>query len=201
MREALARLRGWIFRWMNLLTNRKVRVGPGLRIYRRLAIAGPGTVVIGRDCVVDGIRGDRSQYVTIDTHSPDAVIAIGDNARLHAGRISSRYAITIGDHVLIEEAGVTDTDFHSISRDRSLPPDELPERCRVLIGRNVRIGAKSMVTKGVAVGDNAVIGPGSVVTLPVRPGTTVLGNPAKPCVREAASSVGKEAQPSCSSAI
>jgi maltose O-acetyltransferase len=49
----------------------------------------------------------------------------------------------------------------------------------VAIGRNVWIGAAAIVLPGVTIGDDAIVGAGAVVTRDVRPGATVVGNPAK----------------------
>ena len=50
----------------------------------------------------------------------------------------------------------------------------------VTIGRNVWIGGGAIILPGVTIGDDAIIGAGSVVTRDVAPGTTVIGNPARP---------------------
>jgi len=50
----------------------------------------------------------------------------------------------------------------------------------ITIGRNVWIGGGAIILPGVTIGDDAVIGAGSVVTRDVAPGTTVVGNPARP---------------------
>lgn len=49
----------------------------------------------------------------------------------------------------------------------------------VHIGKNVLIGASSIVICGVNIGDNAVVAAGSVVTKDVPAGTFAAGNPAK----------------------
>jgi maltose O-acetyltransferase len=49
----------------------------------------------------------------------------------------------------------------------------------VRIGANVWIGAAAIILPGVTVGDDAIIGAGAVVTRDVRPGSTVVGNPAR----------------------
>ncbi|MFZ3089490.1 MAG: DapH/DapD/GlmU-related protein [Nitrospirota bacterium] len=162
---------------------RNINIKEGLKIYKRLSIGGKGRINIGENCIVDGIRGDSSQYVTIDAYSPEAVITIGDNAHLYAARIAAKFQVTIGDGVLIEEAGITDTDFHSIDRSRGNSADENRERCQVNIGDRVCIGARSLITKGVTIGNDAVVAPGSIVTTFVKQGSIVFGNPSRPMMQ------------------
>ncbi len=50
----------------------------------------------------------------------------------------------------------------------------------IVIGRDVWLGAGAIVLPGMRVGDNAIVGAGAVVTRDVAPGTTVMGNPARP---------------------
>lgn len=47
------------------------------------------------------------------------------------------------------------------------------------IGKNVRIGAQSVIIGGIKIGDNAIIGAGSVVVKDVPAGATVIGVPAR----------------------
>ncbi len=49
---------------------------------------------------------------------------------------------------------------------------------RVIIGKNVFVGAGAIILPGVTVGDNSIIGAGSVVTKDVPAGTVVAGAPA-----------------------
>lgn len=53
----------------------------------------------------------------------------------------------------------------------------------VRIGANVWIGGGALIMPGVSVGDDALIGAGAVVTRDVAPGTTVVGNPARPVAK------------------
>jgi len=179
MMGLLALLRGKFFVLTCRVLGLKVSVGKGLRIYKRLSIKGSGAVRIGSNCSVHGIRGDRSQFVTIDTHAADAEVTIGDNARLYAARISAKFKINIGDDVLIEESGIADTDFHSIDKSRS-DPDEHRDKCRIAIGDRVCVGSRSFITKGVTINDDVVILPGSIVVKSVKSGAMICGNPAKP---------------------
>jgi serine O-acetyltransferase len=49
-----------------------------------------------------------------------------------------------------------------------------------VIGRNVYLGAGSILLGSIHIGDGATIGAGSVVTKNVEPATVVAGNPARP---------------------
>lgn len=180
MTDFLALMRGKLFVMKCRTLGLKISIGKGLRIYKQLSVEGAGTVRIGRNCSVHGIRGDRSQFVTIDTHAADAKVTIGDNARLYAARISAKFEITLGNNVLIEESGIADTDFHSIDRGRGAPTNESRNRCQVVIGHRVCVGSRSFITKGVTIGNDVVILPGSIVVNSVKSGVTICGNPAKP---------------------
>ena len=180
MRDLLALFRGSAYIFWCRYFNRNVTIGSGLRIYKRLRVKARGKVIIGNNCIVDGIIGDNSHYVCIDSYDHSTIVSIGSNVRLFAARIGAKYQITIGDDVLIEESGIIDTDFHSINKGRGDPSDENREKCKVSIGNRVSIGARSIITKGVTIGDDAIISPGSVVTASVKPGSIVCGNPARP---------------------
>lgn len=182
MKDIIARVRGFMYILKCRLMKKNIIIGTGLKMYCKLDIKGEGMVSIGKNCTVSRIYGDDCHYVTIYTHNPKAVISIGNNAMLFAARISSKFEINIGDDILMEESGITDTDFHSINIDRS-EPLESNEKCRVRIGNRVSIGARSVVCKGVKVGNNVVIWPGSIVSRNIPSGIAVCGNPAKP-IRE-----------------
>jgi acetyltransferase-like isoleucine patch superfamily enzyme len=182
VREFCAILRGKLFVARSRFLKQNIIIGPGLRIYKKFHIGGHGQIRIGRNCVIDGIKGDSKQYVTLETYNPDAIITIGDNACLCAARLSAKFSITIGDDVLIEEAGIADSDFHSIDKSRQ-DLVENPEECRVTIGNRVSIGARSLITKGVTILDDTAVWPGSVVTRSLPAGCTACGNPAKPFKR------------------
>lgn len=162
------------------LFTRRISIGNGLVLGKKLKILGSGTVTIGTGCVIGGIAGESDKYVTIDTHHQNAIIRIGNNVSLYATRISAKYEIIIGDNVLIEDAGILDTDFHSIDRERGDPIGESYEKCRIYIGNNVCIGVNSLITKGVSIGNNVVVMPGSVVSTSIKPDCIVGGNPARP---------------------
>lgn len=174
-----AALRAAVWRWRATRSGGRISIGPGCRMEARLDIQGPGSVAIGEGVTIGGIPGERRAIVTIYTHAPDARVTIGDRTRLLGARIGSKFEVRIGRDVLVEEASIADTDFHSVAPDRGVPPHESLESCRLVIDDEVAIGARSIVTKGVQLGHGATVLPGSVVVRSVPPGAMVQGNPAR----------------------
>lgn len=157
----------------------KIQLGRGIQFRGRLDIRGDGHVIIGDDVVIDTAPGDFRSFVTIYTHAPDAVVTIGPRARLYGARVSCRYRVDIGPDALVEEAGIADTDFHSLDRKRGEPLDEHADHCRVVIGKRASLGARSIVAKGVTIGSDVVVCPGAVVTRSLPSGAFAAGNPAR----------------------
>lgn len=180
MRDILSKFRGNTFIFMCRLFRRNIVIGRGLKICKRLIINGRGRIVIGDNCTVAGVPGDRVRSVTLDTYNPDAAITIGRNVCLYGARISAKFSVTLGDDVIVEDAGITDTDYHSIARERGEPQGESAAKCAVFIGDRVAIGARSIVTKGVRIGVDTVVMPGAIVTKSLPAGCVAAGNPAKP---------------------
>ena len=179
LKKRLAIFRGQLFKLKCRAMKPNIKIGTGLILNKKLGIKGTGRVEIGNNCVIEGIVGDKHRYVTLYTHCPNAIIRVGNNVRLYGARISSRFAILIGDEVLIEHAGVADTDFHTIDRNRKPSTSECIERCQVVIGNRAAIGSGSIIGKGVHIGNDAIIAPGSVVTGAIPDMCFAAGNPAK----------------------
>ena len=122
--------------------------------------------------------------VVIRTTQPNAEIVIGDNVGVSGCVISAARYIAIGDNTLIGSGAlIMDNDAHLLiasERDSSVLKKRFPKGRigPVIIGKNVFVGARAMILKGVHIGDNAIIGAGSVVRDDVPSGATVIGNPA-----------------------
>ena len=54
----------------------------------------------------------------------------------------------------------------------------------VTIGDHAYIGSGAIVRQGITIGAGAIVGMGAVVTRDVLPGVTVVGNPAKPLIKD-----------------
>lgn len=54
----------------------------------------------------------------------------------------------------------------------------------VTIGDHVYIGSGAIIRQGLSIGAGAIVGMGAVVTRDVPPGVTVVGNPAKPLIKD-----------------
>lgn len=150
---------------------KRATFGKRLRINGKLIIKGHGKVFFGDDVVC-------SMTVTPFTHSPDAVIKIGDGVFLNGTRFGAAKSITIGSKCILADCRIMDTDFHSLRKDRH-SKDAPIEVSPVYIGGNVWISAQAAVLKGVTIGENSVIGFGAVVTNDVEPNVIAVGNPAK----------------------
>jgi acetyltransferase-like isoleucine patch superfamily enzyme len=120
-------------------------------------------------------------------------IEIGDYSYILNASIACNEYISIGKFVYIASgATIVDSDFHPVN-----PIDRIADTVAlspvgnkkhrplfsskpVIIEDEVWIGFNAAIMKGVRIGRGAIVQPGSVVLSNVEPGTTVMGNPAKP---------------------
>ena len=97
--------------------------------------------------------------------------------------IRSTASIKIGKNVLIgADVIIIDTDAHSLDYlDRRTPSIDQMNKCSspINIGNDVLIGMRSLILKGVSIGDRTIIGAGSVVTKDIPNDCIAAGNPAK----------------------
>jgi len=152
---------------------------PGL-VDRRAARA---QISVGRGCLIQGqlvVERDESR------------LEIGNNVLLGGGSIiDCALSVHVEDDVLISyQCIIADSDNHSLYPE--LRTGDLHNwmysrwhdwshsaMAPVMIKRGAWIGARSIILKGVTVGEGSVVGMGSVVTHDVPPRTVVAGNPAR----------------------
>lgn len=113
--------------------------------------------------------------------APNSKIIIGDNVGISGSTICATTSVTIGNNVLIGSGClISDTDSHPIDwEDRLYDRNEKTRKAPIVIKDNAFIGARSIILKGVTIGEGAVIGAGSVVSKDVPPYSIVCGNPAR----------------------
>jgi len=107
-----------------------------------------------------------------------AKLVIGDQCVLRERLwIVAHKEIIIGDGTSIShETMIIDSDAHPVISDGVEQPIQKP----VHIGKNVWIGARSTILKGVTIGDESIIGAGSLVTKDIPDHVLAFGRPARP---------------------
>jgi len=145
------------------------------------------------------ILGDRVRVYTWTTFNvePTGLIEVGDDSTLVGAVFMCAEHIRIGRRVIISyNVTIADSDFHPTDPclrkqdaiasapggDRSRRPALVTRP--VIIEDDVRIGIGAIVLKGVNIGKGACVGTGAVVVADVPAGSTVAGNPARPCRSE-----------------
>jgi len=107
---------------------------------------------------------------------PGGRIEIGNDVFINYGvSLSAHELIRIGDGCQIGSyACLMDNDYHRVE-DRNQPGKSRP----IILGKNVWLGVRVIVLKGVTIGENAVIGAGSVVTKNIPANCLAAGIPSK----------------------
>ncbi len=140
-------------------------------------------ISIGRDCLING---------SLVTETKNSKIVIGNNVFIGGGTILDCVdSIIIEDDVLISyQCILADSDNHNLFyrirkrdladwRDGGKHDWSNTKTIPIKISRGAWLGVRSIILKGVTIGEGAVVGAGSVVTKDVAPYTIVAGNPAK----------------------
>jgi acetyltransferase-like isoleucine patch superfamily enzyme len=103
-------------------------------------------------------------------------ITIGDYCLICPGvRIGSGLEITIDDNsMLAADVYIMDADWHGIYN-RIGSGEAKPVR----IKKNVWVGDRAVICKGVTIGENSIIGAGAIVASDIPPNSVAVGNPAR----------------------
>ena len=138
-----------------------------------------GKIELGHSVFLNSYPDGELYRTGLMAHLNSSVIRIGDNCSLNGTIIHSRNAVVIGNNCMFGPGVIIlDNDSHNPSID--------PERRRqgkvgespVVIGNNVWVGMRSIIMKGVHIGDNSIIAAGSIVTKSVPSNSLFGGNPA-----------------------
>ncbi len=153
--------------------------GRGVSIERLPYIWGRGEMHIGNRVRISG----KISILFSGGRTPLPVLRLGDDVFIgHQSAFMLAKGIAVGDHTLIGGGTrIQDNDGHPLDPEARLRRERVPESgiAPVVIGRNVWIGARATILKGVTIGDNAVVATGSVVTRDVAANAVVAGVPAQ----------------------
>ncbi len=155
----------WFYQWRYP----NLTLEAGVRIKQKLVIGGDVKVTIGANSRL----GKR---VCIYGKGQ---VTIGQNVLLNGADIGCHDAVTIGDGCLISDCFIADTDYHNLQPHLRHAPPGPKVTAPIVIHRNVWIGARATVLKGVTIGENSVVGLGSIVRQSVPENVVVIGNPAQ----------------------
>jgi acetyltransferase-like isoleucine patch superfamily enzyme len=146
-------------------------------------VSGKTNIEMGDNCCIRG---------TIMVYRADSKVTLGNNVYIGPGTfIECVEQITIGDNVLISmNCNIIDTNSHSLDSAERLGDTiewqkglsykdwNKVQSSAIHIGNKSWIGLRSIILKGVSIGEGAIVAAGSVVTKEVRSYTMVGGNPA-----------------------
>lgn len=153
---------------------------PVIRIERGAhLVVGDRVVLTSRS---EGTALGVSHPVVLRCLAPGARITIGPDCGLSGTAICAAIEVRIGARCLFgADVLVFDTDFHNHPPEgRRYAVPDWPNISRpVVIGDDVFIGARAIITKGVTIGDGSIIAAGSVVVQNVPARAVVGGNPAR----------------------
>jgi acetyltransferase-like isoleucine patch superfamily enzyme len=179
---------------LNFLTVLKLRFS-GVSIHAHVKLKNAQSIVIGHGSLIDErveLVGNPETKGSLSVGADTVVrsgtyisarrgrIEVGANSYIgHGCWIGGQGTTVIGEYFLCAPKVVIISSNHDFAN-QSLPYRDQGEITSViLIGRNVWIGANSVILPGAIIGDAAVVGAGSVVRGVVAPGSTVAGVPAR----------------------
>ncbi len=158
-------------------------MGIGSVLKGKIYKSNPTSIIqVGKNCLVEG---------QLITYTPNASLIIEDDVFVGSGTlIGCAESIRIGHHTLISfDCILQDSDAHHLdAKKRVNDTRQWMEGTKdwtgipvspIVIGPHVWIGARSIILKGIEIGEGAIVGAGSVVVKNVEPYTVVAGNPAQ----------------------
>jgi maltose O-acetyltransferase len=142
---------------------------------------GRGSVWIGEGVKLGYLSAPRfgSGEILLQARSKDSFIKIGAGCSTSNNlSIISRLGVEIGEKSMIGDCvSIFDSDFHRIDPTTRWEGGDEPQAIR--IGRNVWLGSRVVVLKGVEIGDNTVVAAGAVVSKSLPANVIAAGVPAK----------------------
>jgi len=181
--------------WARARLRRCTEVGSLTRLKGRVVVVNGGTIRLGSRVRLWG----HPTPIELAALAGGELV-IGDGTMLNRGVcVCAQQSVRIGRNCgLGNDVLIIDTDFHQAGEHQAqIRPDVAAP---IVIGDDVWLAARSVVLKGVTIGDGAVVCAGSVVATSVPPYTMVGGSPAR-VIRRLAPREEEEAAPQVAAAV
>jgi acetyltransferase-like isoleucine patch superfamily enzyme len=150
----------------------------GIRIDPTVHIRSPDRLTIGARSFIDA--GVVLHCCGMDWSPDDGGITVGADSYIGPNSVLFGAAgIEIGDSVLISPGVVITSHQHTFERADAQIRDQPLQFTRVVIERDVWIGANATILPGVRLAEGCVVGAGAVVRHDVAARTVVVGVPAR----------------------
>lgn len=151
---------------------------PGIRIDATVHIRSADRLVLGARTFIDA--GVVLHCGGMDWSPQDGGIRVGADAYIGPNSVLFGAAgIEIGDSALISPGVVITSHQHTFARPGLEIRNQPLQFGRVLVERDVWIGANATILPGLTLGAGCVVGAGAVVRHSVAPGAVVVGVPAR----------------------
>ncbi|MDF5716128.1 MAG: acyltransferase [Rhizonema sp. NSF051] len=138
-----------------------------------LSIEENGQIEIGHSCSFAVNSFIPNQVLIQDK---EAKVSIGDYCYFNGATVMAKKYIEFKRQCLVSDSMIVDTNYHSVEINRMAP--NAKEKVKpIYVGENVWLGSRSVIMKGVSIGNNSVIGLGTIVRQPVPENVIVIGNP------------------------
>jgi maltose O-acetyltransferase len=167
-----------------MTTLEKLRQDPGAYFFRALHQAREGvccavsTVVTRCAAAMRGVQvagGLRCWGIPTFRREAGATIRVGRNCALRTAPHANNIGLYTPTRITANTRGAVVAIGEGVGMSADLPGRTAP----VHIGRDVFIGARTVVLKGSRIGDGTVIGAGSVVSGDIPAGVIAAGNPCR----------------------
>ncbi len=168
----------WDLAGHNRVRRQLERHSPGATIRRTVELRSPERLVLGRGVFVDS--GVVLHCGGMEWSHADGGISLGANTYIGPNSVLfGAGGIEIGEAVMISPGVVITSHQHTVRRADVDIRDQPTEFVKVVIERNVWIGANATILPGLRLGEGCVVGAGAVVTHDVPRRSIVAGVPAR----------------------
>ena len=171
------------------------KVGKGVIFGKSVTIRNPHKIVIGNNVIIDenvmlDAKGTNNKGILLENgvflgrntilSCKNGDIILKENVNIGFNcEVYSLNKVEIGENTLIAAYTYIIGGGHS-SEDADTPFRDQEKHAKgIKIGKNVWLGAKSVIMDGCSVGDNSIIGAGAIVTKDVPEYSVAVGMPAK----------------------